>query len=300
MEKSQELDPFWNWIPAFRAVAEHQNLSSAAVALGQSRSALSRTIRLLEDSIGRELFRRSGRALSLNREGEAFLRAVRLGMRVIHEGVTQLQSPEPSGRLVISCTGPCLHLLEPVLRESPTRWPQLSIEVKCVPSPEVATCLRRGEIDLALLADAYSDEETQLELLSQLEYGIFCGRQHPLFEQAEIEPAQILEYPFVAPHTEAGAGDPWPVSLDREVGLRVHQLSLAIEVCANGEFLGVFPRHSAGSCQRELRELPCEWISPHNAYAVRRSDVAENMPAALVVARIREVLEGFESRTIRQ
>ena len=52
MDKVQRLHRFWSWLPAFSAVAETQHLPSAALKLHVSPSALSRTIRLLEDDLG--------------------------------------------------------------------------------------------------------------------------------------------------------------------------------------------------------------------------------------------------------
>lgn len=290
MEKSQELEGFWNWIPAFRTVAEHQCIAAAAGELGVGRSAISRTIRLLEEELGTELFHRNGRKLRLSREGEAFLRAVRLGMRVIHEGFAQLRSDEPSGRFVVSSSGPCLHLLQPVLREAAERWPKLAIQVVFVPSAKTNAQLRRGEIDLALLTDPIPGDDIQLEHLCTLEHGIYCGPGHPLQGANDPDPARVLEHPFVAPHADAATGDPWPPSLGREVGLRVHQLSLALDVCASGRFLGVFPDCAVRRSGLRLERLPLDWIEPLTAYAARRVDVADGMPVNHVIARIRDQL----------
>lgn len=289
LSKAQEIDPFWSWIPAFRAVAEHQSLSQAAESLGVSRSALSRTIRLLEQAVGSDLFRRSGRSLQLNREGESFLDAVRLGMRVVHEGYKQVQSREPSGKMVISSSGPCLHLLQPVLLEAGSIWPKLTLEVLFVPPPVTNARLLRGEIDLALLADPVPGEEVQLEMLGPLHHGVFCGPNHPLYRKPEVGPEEVLEHPFVAPPVNAVSGDPWPPSLSRDIGLRVHQLSLALEVCQRGELLGVFPTTAVkrSPWADKLWQIPFDVVPSFSAYAVRRVDVAEHMPAARILDRIR-------------
>ena len=51
MERLRSIANLWNWLPAFRAVAETGNLRLAAERLHVSPSALSRTVRLLEDEI---------------------------------------------------------------------------------------------------------------------------------------------------------------------------------------------------------------------------------------------------------
>lgn len=57
---------FWNWVPVFRVVAEANHLRTAATILSISRSAISRTIRLLADNAGEELLDPHGRSLQRN------------------------------------------------------------------------------------------------------------------------------------------------------------------------------------------------------------------------------------------
>ncbi|MBP8302176.1 MAG: LysR family transcriptional regulator, partial [Planctomycetes bacterium] len=61
MDRLLRLDALWNWLPAFRAVGETQHLPSAATALHVSPSALSRSVRLLEQRLGCTLFERRSR-----------------------------------------------------------------------------------------------------------------------------------------------------------------------------------------------------------------------------------------------
>lgn len=57
---------FWNWVPVFRVVTEANHLRTAATILSISRSAISRTIRLLADNAGEELLDPHGRSLQRN------------------------------------------------------------------------------------------------------------------------------------------------------------------------------------------------------------------------------------------
>ncbi len=60
-------------VRAFVAVAEARSFSRAAEALGVSPSALSQTVRLLEDSIGSQLLNRTTRSVSLTEAGTRLL-----------------------------------------------------------------------------------------------------------------------------------------------------------------------------------------------------------------------------------
>lgn len=76
-----------NALPAFRAVAEGQNLRAAAEVLHLTHSAVSQQIRGLEEQLGFELFERRGRRVVLNPAGEALLRSVRAALAQLEDGV---------------------------------------------------------------------------------------------------------------------------------------------------------------------------------------------------------------------
>lgn len=76
-----------NTLPAFRAVAELQNLRAAAEVLHLTHSAVSQQIRGLEEQLGFALFERRGRRLVLNPGGEALLRSVQGALAQLEDGV---------------------------------------------------------------------------------------------------------------------------------------------------------------------------------------------------------------------
>lgn len=76
-----------NSLPAFRAVAEAQNLRAAADSLHLTHSAVSQQIRGLEEQLGFQLFERRGRRVILNAAGQALLRSVQNALAQLDDGV---------------------------------------------------------------------------------------------------------------------------------------------------------------------------------------------------------------------
>jgi LysR family glycine cleavage system transcriptional activator len=74
-------------LPAFRTVAELQNLRAAAEVLHLTHSAVSQQIRSLEEQLGIRLFERRGRRVVLNPAGEALLRSARAALAQIDDGI---------------------------------------------------------------------------------------------------------------------------------------------------------------------------------------------------------------------
>ncbi len=83
----------WGWLPAFRATAETGSLSAAARMLEVSPSAVSRSLKLLEEEIGEALFDRvEGSALRLNPAGVKLFTQVRTAMRLVDDGLPHAAS----------------------------------------------------------------------------------------------------------------------------------------------------------------------------------------------------------------
>ena len=74
-------------LPAFRTVAELQNLRAAAEVLHLTHSAVSQQIRGLEEQLGIPLFERRGRRIVLNPAGEALLASTRAALTQLDDGV---------------------------------------------------------------------------------------------------------------------------------------------------------------------------------------------------------------------
>lgn len=74
-------------LPAFRSVAQLQNLRAAAETLHLTHSAVSQQIRGLEEQLGFDLFERRGRRIVLNAAGEALLRSVEPALAQLDHGV---------------------------------------------------------------------------------------------------------------------------------------------------------------------------------------------------------------------
>lgn len=89
---------------AFMAVAGQGNFAAAARQLGVSASALSQTIRLLEERLGVRLFNRTTRSVALSRAGEAFLGRLGPVMDELDAAVADVsaQAAAPSGLLRIN------------------------------------------------------------------------------------------------------------------------------------------------------------------------------------------------------
>lgn len=279
-------------MPAFRVVAETEHLPTAAKRLGVTAPALSRSVKIIEESVGRPLFHRTGRRLELNGSGRLFLEAVRTAMRQVDSAYDLLTASELAGRLVVSSTGMFTPLAVRVLLDLVDVHPSLVPHLTHVLDSDVPRALLRGELDVALLQHPEPHPELAVQPLAQCHYGVYCGPGHPL-HTGEATLDDLLAHPFVAPPPTGGpASDGWPAHLQRQVAMTIVQVEVAMRVCAEGSLLSVLPDPVVASTPGGalLRRLPVEVISPTVLYVVHRRPVApagQRDLAEVVVAAVR-------------
>lgn len=117
---------------AFLTVSEEHNFTRAAARLGVSQSALSQTIRALEERMDTPLFLRTTRKVSLTEAGERLLALVGPAMEEIHQGLAQMSAlrSRPAGRVRISADEYAVHaVLWPALPAFLARYPDIKVEI---------------------------------------------------------------------------------------------------------------------------------------------------------------------------
>lgn len=120
-----------NDLQAFLAVARDQSFTKAAAKLGVTPSALSHTIRALEQRLGIRLLARTTRNVSPTEAGERLMRSIAPLFDQITaelEALGELRY-KPSGTIRISCTDDQIELcVRPMLAEFLTSYPDITLE----------------------------------------------------------------------------------------------------------------------------------------------------------------------------
>jgi LysR family transcriptional regulator for bpeEF and oprC len=150
-----ELDPF-RGVAVFVVAAEAKSFRRAAIELGVSAAAVSKAILKLEDELGVPLFVRGARAVSLTRDGEAFLAHTRPAVLAVRSGRTLMESgrKQPEGVLVVSApfvVAPLVTAAIALLRE---RHPRLTFSLRV--TDRIARIGEEG-VDVAVRVGALED-----------------------------------------------------------------------------------------------------------------------------------------------
>lgn len=119
-------------LQVFVAVIDCGSISAAAEQMGQTPSAVSRTLSRLEGKLGTTLVNRTTRRMDLTEEGRYFLERSRQVLEQMNEMEERLSMNRqtPSGRLRINAAAPfMLHAILPWIGEFRRQYPGIELEL---------------------------------------------------------------------------------------------------------------------------------------------------------------------------
>src|ERR1700687_3470862 len=117
---------------AFVAIAELPSRAKAAIRLGVSRSALSETIRGLEEKLGVRLLNRTTRSVALTEVGERLLSQLRPALDSFEAAVESVtvSRDKPAETLRLPVPRPAAKMvIEPILSKFLAAYPAVSLEI---------------------------------------------------------------------------------------------------------------------------------------------------------------------------
>lgn len=144
--RQHQVQHYWPYLPAFRVVAEVRNVTAAAELMFVTPSAISKTLRRLEELFGHALFDREGGKLELTGAGERLLAATRTALRAVDDAWTALDPAPPELRIAVE--EPLLFVVGCALGKTQP-FVNFSI-ISSAPNADAGALLLRGEVDLII------------------------------------------------------------------------------------------------------------------------------------------------------
>ncbi|MFG0230707.1 LysR family transcriptional regulator [Achromobacter sp. 413638] len=251
------------------AVAEAGSFSRAAERLHLTQSALSRSIRLLEEDLGTRLLDRMGKRTELTPLG---LTVASRARRILFESAelrrsTDLLTQGGQGTISIALgSGPGVLLLTPLLVHVAQQHPQLRIEVMRGSQEAHLGMLRTRRLD-ALVVDIRGiapSADLRIEPVSQMRAGFICRSGHPLAALSRPPRfAEVAAYPLASTFLPADTAriliDRYGIAADPKtaVRLRCEEIGSLLETvrASDAVFLGIVAAAREGILSGELIEL---------------------------------------------
>lgn len=185
----------------FLAVAREQSLSGAAESLHLSQPTLSRQLKDLEEELGKQLFTRSNKGISLTEEGmilrERADEIVRLMKKT--EDEIALSDEAISGDVYIGAGESDVNrLLGQAARQMQQDWPGIHYHISSGNAVYVLEQLDRGLIDFGLVYGPVNHAKYEsIQMPFSDTFGVLMRRDSPLAEKDTISWEDLMDKPLI-------------------------------------------------------------------------------------------------------
>jgi DNA-binding transcriptional LysR family regulator len=264
-------------LKAFFAVAQASNFSRAAQSLGVSPSALSQTIKSLEEGLGVRLLNRTTRSVSVTAAGERLYERLQVIFADLDAALEELNEyrDTPSGTLRISAPQVAmLHFIQPILPTFQLAYPNIKLELTTddsttdIVAQGFDAAIRLGEfIEQDMIALKLSEPMTQIAVASP---------KYLKLRDAPLKPVELLQHSCVNWRRSGEAGlYKWrfqngdtPFELSVKGSLVVSDCAVALQSAVDGLGITVWIREwiKAELDSGKLVPLLEEWATPFPSF----------------------------------
>ena len=195
---SQPLDS--RQLRAFSILARTGSFTATAQELHLSQSAISHSMKALEQEIGCRLLDRMGKTVVLTQAGEQLLVHVEKVLQEMATARVELGrlGKWGSSRLRIGAsTTACQHVLPAVLREFKESFPQCAISIEPGDTPEMIDALRQHRIDLAVNLEPRREEPLEFRPLFTDELVFITSPLHPWARAGKVVRDEIPRQHYI-------------------------------------------------------------------------------------------------------
>src|ERR1700722_17644967 len=195
---SQPLDS--RQLRAFSILARTGSFTDTAQELHLSQSAISHSMKALEQEIGCRLLDRMGKNVVLTQAGEQLLTHAQKILLEMEEARSQIGhlGKWGSSRLRIGAsTTACQHILPGVLREFKESFPQCAISIEPGDTPEMIEALRQHRIDLAVNLEPRREEPLEFRPLFADELVFVVSPLHPWAAAGKVPREEIPRQHYI-------------------------------------------------------------------------------------------------------
>lgn len=185
----------------FLAVAREQNISAAAESLFLSQPTLSRQLKELEEELGKQLFIRGSRKITLTEEGLLLRKRAEEIVELLDKTEKELSNSDEqvSGEIYIGAgETDGLRLIAKAAKELQEQYPQITYRIISGDAVDITERLDKGLIDFALLLEPVDiSKYNYLKFPVKDVWGVLMRRDCPLAKKKSISPKDLQDMPLI-------------------------------------------------------------------------------------------------------
>jgi DNA-binding transcriptional LysR family regulator len=284
-------------------VARTGSFSAAAERLDYTQSAVSRQVAVTEKAAGGPLFERHARGVRLTAAGEVLVRhagQVLDGVAAAGQELAGLRD-RLAGRLVVGGFPTATAALLPrAIARLLTDHPGLQVQLMEAPTPVQLRALRRGRLQVAILARGDGLPDYDLDGLHVGELpagrgaGIAVAQSHPFAARDWVEPRELAGQTWVVGASHGGSPEfgTWPGIAEPEVSFAVRDWPTRLGLVSAGLGIALVPGLAAPAMPHGVRWIPVRGQGAGQGAGLGRQVCAvttrDASPAAMAMVRALE------------
>ncbi len=233
-----------------REVDRQGSLTAAAEVLCVTQSALSHTMKKLEQQLGTDIWLREGRSLRLTQAGQyvlAVANRVLPQLALAEERLRQFaQGERGTLRIGMECH-PCYRWLLKVVSPYLAAWPDVDVDVKQKVQFGGLGALFGYEIDLLVTPDPVFKPGLRFEPVFDYEQVLVVGKSHPLAGAKHVEPQQLtgevlITYPVATDRLDIYTQFLLPAGVTPKRQKTIETTDIMMQMVDSGRGVAALPR----------------------------------------------------------
>jgi DNA-binding transcriptional LysR family regulator len=188
---------------AFVALHETRSFNRAARLLGMSQPALSRRIQRLEGLIGASLFDRTSRTLAETALGKELLPIASLTLEQLDSSLfalPKLRETRWTDITIFCIQTAAFHMLPVAAQRFLEEHPRVRLRILDMLAVEGADMVARGEAEFGISIESLLPPGLKFEALHDDQFGLVCGRNHPLAKREVVQWSELKGESLIAVH----------------------------------------------------------------------------------------------------
>jgi DNA-binding transcriptional LysR family regulator len=223
----------------FVAVAEREHLTKAAAAIHLTPSAVSASIRNLEQHYGVELFHRIGRRIELTSTGRIFLdeaRTLLARSRSVELMLSELGGMQRGSLSVFASQTIASYWLPPRLMAFHNDFPGIELQLTIGNTRTVADAVITGEADIGFVEGELDEPALAASIVAHDELVVVVGPSHPWAGRQALTADDIKDGQWVMREVGSGTRSAFEETLN-DMGIKAGALNIVLVLPSNESIL---------------------------------------------------------------
>jgi len=200
--RSANMNVNFELYKVFYYVAKNLSFSVAANSLYISQSAVSQSIKQLEEQLGTRLFARNTKQVKLTQAGQLLYKHVEQAFIFLQTGersISELHSLKQGELKIAASDTICKYYLLPFLKKYHQRYPRIKINITNRPSPACAELLAKGLVDVSIinLPKAGLSKNMHVVTLKTIQDVFIAGPAYRQLTQTRLRLNELAGYPLL-------------------------------------------------------------------------------------------------------